>query len=237
MQATRTNLSQSVTDELLRLISEGELRPGDRLPTERGLMEMFGVGRNTVREAVQSLVAMGIIEVRPRVGATIKPVKGRGAVDALALSTLLDGRTAIDIHEFRLVMEVEIAARAAERATAEQIEAIREAAARYSYAADNRLLTYREDIAFHQRIAEASGNSIYSHVLSTVSELLISTRRETDHVPGAVERARREHDAIYEAIRDRDAARAESTMRQHIESARWAVERALGSGTSDAQAR
>src|SRR5665647_196890 len=89
VRATRRTLSASIADDLLLKIREGELAPGAKLPIERDLMAQYGVGRNTVREAVQSLVHMGYLDVRPRVGARVIGVPTADALETAAVAALL----------------------------------------------------------------------------------------------------------------------------------------------------
>src|SRR5215204_5072864 len=119
-------LSQAVTEAILDRIRAGEYRPGDRLSTEKGLMEQFGVGRNVVREAVQGLVAMGLVDVRPGRGAVVIGVDTSRAMDPGTVAALLLDQTVDDLNEFRAVIEVEIATRAAARATPADVTRLRD---------------------------------------------------------------------------------------------------------------
>jgi DNA-binding FadR family transcriptional regulator len=226
-ELTRTTLSQSVTDALLARIQDGNLRPGHKLPTVVELMEDFGVGRNTVREAMQALVVMGLVEVRPRVGATVRAASGTNAANALALSSLLDEAGVRDLYEFREAVEVKAAALAAERATGDELRDIENSVHRYIYAVDNDQHTYEDDLALHQAIAAASHNVFFIKVLRDVAHLLAAARRETERVPGAAKRAAAEHLAIVEAIKEHDSEKAAQMMAVHLSSAMWAVDQVL----------
>jgi len=89
MAVGRQTLSQAVSAAVLERIRTGEFAPGDRLPTEKVLMQEYGVGRNSVREAVQALVTLGIVEVRPGRGATVIGIEPEDALDAEMVSVLL----------------------------------------------------------------------------------------------------------------------------------------------------
>jgi GntR family transcriptional repressor for pyruvate dehydrogenase complex len=222
-ELSRRNLSQAATEELLRLIRAGEFRPGERLPTERGLMELFGVGRNTVREAVHALAAQGIVDVRPGRGVTVRSVTSEMAVDGRAVSALLDDKAVTDLYEFRRVVEVDAAIRAAERASPSDVQCIELCLKRFSHAYEQRLPTWEEDVAFHRAVADGSHNVIYALVLDLVNDKLLATRRETQRSAAVVARAAREHAAVLEAIKDHDAEAAGRAMAQHIDSAMWAL--------------
>ncbi|WP_262704343.1 MULTISPECIES: FadR/GntR family transcriptional regulator [Streptomyces] len=222
----RRNLSTSISDDLLVRIRQGELPPGTRLPTEREFMDQYGVGRNTVREAIQALVAMGVIEVRPRVGARVLAVPASDALETATLSALLTGQAVGDIYDLRLVLETEIAKRAATVATADDIERVNLALEDYDRAFREDLDPYRADVAFHGSIARASHNVAFSNVLEAAGDLLLSARRLTDRVPGTVSVALKEHTAIADAITRRDPELAYRTMHIHMETSVRAWQRA-----------
>lgn len=220
----RRNLSHAVSEELLHRIQDGTFKPGDRLPTEASLMEMFSVGRNTIREAVHVLAARGVVDVRPGQGTTVLAVSGSDAMDSATLSALLDEQALSDLYEFRLLLEVEIAGRAAKRALPAQIDVIERRVADFLHASQADQPTWSEDIAFHRAVAEASGNVIYVAVLDAVTDRLAAARRQTQLVPGAVEVACSEHRAIFDAIKRNDPDAARAAMATHIQSAIWALE-------------
>src|SRR5215471_4879126 len=124
MQLERQTLSQAVSAAVLERIRSGEFGPGDRLPTEKMLMAEYGVGRNSVREAVQALVTLGLVEVRPGRGATVIGIESENALDAETLSALLKEGAVEDLYAFRRLLEVETASCAAQKATETEIEEI-----------------------------------------------------------------------------------------------------------------
>jgi GntR family transcriptional repressor for pyruvate dehydrogenase complex len=162
--------------------------------------------------------------VRPRIGATVLSADASGAVDALALGALLGDGALDDLYEFRQILEVEIAGRAATRAGAPELTEIGLALDSYRDALARDLPTFKRDIAFHQALAHASGNRVYADVLKALSGMLVEARARTQAVPGAPQRAMEEHQAIYAAIMAGDENGARAAMARHIESAKWALE-------------
>lgn len=223
-EVRRQNLSQVISAELLERIRSGLVRPGDRLPTEQGLMTEFGVGRNVIREAVQHLVALDVVNVRPRRGIVVTEHGPVSALDSLAMGALLNDQTVHDLYAFRLLLETEIAEAAARRASPEDLVAIETALDRFRVSLGAQTGMFAADVNFHEQLAQASGNVIYSRVLAALSGLLELYRRETDKVPGAPERALVQHTAIVDAIRDGDPDRARAAMEQHLRTAIAAVE-------------
>lgn len=224
--ASRRNLSQTIADDLLDLIRQGEFRPGERLPTEKGLMELFGAGRNTVREAVQVLASQGILDVRPGRGTIVRSIASEHAIDPATFSALLEDRAIDDLHEFRRLLEVEAAGLAAKHSTNAQVQAIAGWLAALEHADGEGLPTWEQDIAFHRSILEASGNVIYLAAFDAVTDKLVATRKETQHVPRARQMARDEHRAILDAIQRQDVRAARRAMTRHIRSASWALHEA-----------
>lgn len=216
-------LSKTVADDLLARITRGEYRAGDRLPSEQLLMAEYRVGRNTVREAMQSLRTLGLVDVRPRLGAR---VLGQAAPDTLAhsaVSMLIGDQTVNELYEVRRILEPAAAAFAAKHRSEDDLLAMRRARTHYRVAYEMGTPVWEADIEFHQAIAEASGNAVLAKVLAPVSDLLRNARQATGSLAAAVEIALGEHDEIAQAIEARAATRARRAMTRHIESGIWAV--------------
>lgn len=216
MAISRQNLSQAIAEEILEWIRSGEVRPGDRLPTEQELMARFEVGRNTVREAVQSLVALGVLDVRPGRGTRVLALSSERVLDSATVATLLGDQTIVDLYEFRLLLEAEIAVLATRRATDHDVAEIAAAGERYRNTLARGEPTYDADIDFHRAIARAAHNLIYVRVLDAIADLVVGARRPLERLAEAREVAAEEHDEIYAAIAARDAERARGAMRGHL---------------------
>lgn len=216
-------LSKKVADDLLERVARGEYKPGDRLPSEATLMAEYGVGRNTIREAMQGLRTLGLVEIRPRLGATVLSGRADITLASSAMSALLNDQTVIDLYEVRLVLEPAAAAKAASHRTERDIEAIRRALTHFRVAFEMGSPIWQADIEFHQAVAEASGNSVFSRILAPMSDLLIHSRQATGAIPEAAERAFGEHQEIAEAIFAGSSKLARAAMTTHIRSAMWAL--------------
>jgi GntR family transcriptional regulator, transcriptional repressor for pyruvate dehydrogenase complex len=212
----RRNLSQALVAEFLSRIRSGELRPGERLPTERALMERFSVGRNAVREAMQALVAMDIVDIRPGRGAVVVGLPSSKILDSETVANLLDGQTITDLYELRLIIETDAAHRAAQRASHDDIRRLSSALEQFQRAFDNSLPTYDFDIRFHREVAVASRNLVYPRVLDALVNLLRRSRQATDSIPEARTLGQTGHREIFDAIETRDAEAARRAMGRHI---------------------
>jgi GntR family transcriptional repressor for pyruvate dehydrogenase complex len=236
MAVARQTLSQAVSAAVLERIRAGEFAPGDRLPTEKVLMQEYAVGRNSVREAVQALVTLGIVDVRPGRGATVKGIEPEDALDAEMISVLLKEEAVEDLYAFRRLLEVEIAGRAAEKATANDIDEIERRLRTFQLAVAEGAPVSRADDEFHAAIARASHNTVYATMLDAVSGLIANARRLTERVPWATPRAAEEHQHLFEAIKAHDAAAAAEVMRRHLDSAIDAIRVGRSLERSPAQA-
>jgi DNA-binding FadR family transcriptional regulator len=216
--ARSERLADRVAAALTELIVSGRLQPGDKLPSERELCEQFGVSRPVVREAVRSLIAKGLLEDNPRRGHTISAL-GRDTVTE-SLTLFLRGRK-LDygkLMEVRSVIEVENAGRAAERATEEQIETLRDAAAqlRSGMSAEDAALA---DVGFHRAIATATGNEFFELMLDSIRDVLVTAQLPTLAKPKIVRGAIRHHAAILAEIERSDPEGAREAMRAHLHDA------------------
>lgn len=216
----RRKLSDHVFERLWRMIAEGELAPGDFLPSERALMERFRVGRPAVREALQSLANKGLISInhgeRSRVN-RLTPDVAFGQIDRLAQLMLSTEPSSLEhLKQVRLLLEtasVRLAALACGAAEAAALRGLVEA---------QRALSGQEkafveaDIAFHLRIADLTGNPIIHAVTEAMLGWLNDYYRPMLRWPGREETTLREHDRIVDFMERRDAAGAESVMRAHL---------------------
>jgi GntR family transcriptional regulator, transcriptional repressor for pyruvate dehydrogenase complex len=217
------SLSKTVSDDLLARIQRGEYNAGDRLPSEHDLMGEYGVGRNTVREAMHSLRILGIVEIRPRLGAKVLDTGAGNALASSAVSVLLRDQTVDELYEIRLILEPAAAEKAAIHRTDEDLLVMRRALTHYRVAYETGTPVWEADIEFHQAIADACGNAMVARVLAPVSDLLSNARRATGTLPAAVKLALDQHDEIAAAIEARASKRACRAMTTHIKSGIWAL--------------
>lgn len=216
--ARSERLADRVADALTESIVSGRLKPGAKLPTERELCEQFGVSRPVVREAVRSLIAKGLLGDSPRRGHVVS-VLGRDAVTE-SLTLYLRGQRLdyTKLMEVRAVLEVENAGRAAERATPQDLNTLKAAAAALTEDLDAEQAAVA-DVGFHRAIASATGNEFFGVLLDSIREVLIAAQLPTLAEPTIVAGAIRHHKRIFDQIAKRDAAGARDAMRKHLKDA------------------
>jgi DNA-binding FadR family transcriptional regulator len=209
-------LAQAVTEKLLSDIEAGVFSVGDRMPPERDLMSRYSAGRNTLREAVQRLVALGVLEVRAGRGTTVRRPDARAAIASSMRTDGFDQVAMRDLIEFRLLLESSAAHLAADRATGEDHTELRRALAEYQDAVRRAEDVYAFDVAFHRSIAKASHNAIYVDVIDRSSQLIRSSMQASDRAEGDLLKAAGEHAAVAHHILVGDGPAAEEAMRKHI---------------------
>lgn len=217
LKIERQDLHGQVTAILANLISESE--PNSKLPTERELSEMIGVGRSTVREAVRSLAFIGAITVRQGDGIYVSP-PDRTTVDRLIGLGLMMQRSKIsEVIEARSVLEVEAVRLAAVRRSQEEADALSANIRRMKESDQGPAEASRLDLEFHVLLARGSHNSVLVHFSNGMRGLLevwinkaVNDRRIVADVLG-------EHEAIVQAVVEQDADLAAEKMRIHMQNA------------------
>ncbi|MCU1581413.1 MAG: nanR [Microbacteriaceae bacterium] len=207
---------QEVLERLRADLNGEEFKPGDRIPTERELMVRYSAGRNTVREAVQSLVALGRLEVKAGYGTTVTGSDGRAALAQSLGEVEMDEHALKDMVHFRLLFEGETASLAAQIATDAELAEVRKSLADYQDAVRRNEDVFDKDVAFHRAIAAASHNSIYTQAVDLGFPALREWIGDSEREPSDLAAAAAEHSLVvhYIAVGDADAAR--DAMRLHI---------------------
>jgi GntR family transcriptional repressor for pyruvate dehydrogenase complex len=217
-----SQLTMQVVDHVRSLVASGELKPGDRLPPERELARNLKISRSSLRAGIGFLAAMGVLKSRHGAGTFI--ASGPPALDSSSLTVLgaLHNFLPWQMFEARLVIEANVAALAAERATGEHIAELAEEVAEMYAAIDDPQEYLIHDVRFHRTIARAAGNPILGALMETISASLYDQRRFTvDHSADLKESAEM-HREIYRAIRSHNPALAKHAMEQHLNQARSA---------------
>jgi GntR family transcriptional repressor for pyruvate dehydrogenase complex len=220
-RASRASPQGKVNQAIVRAIQEqiqrGELKAGDRLPPERHLAGIFGASRSSVREALRMLELSGLVYSRHGEGNFVAETDAA----ARTLVDFLERQRAnlLDLSEARKLFEPYVASLAAERATPEQLEELRQAAEEEEkhLRGGEPQAAFRADRAFHHAIATATGNEALVTLHQYLSDLVAGGRREA--LENDVRRAQSavDHRRLYRAIARRDGAAARTAMLKHLE--------------------
>ena len=215
----RKDLTSSLLSLFKRLIADGSLSPGDRLPPERELAEIVGVSRSSLRQALKILENMGVLTQRVGSGTRLNPAASSILAEPLQFFILLDGITVHELIEARLIVEPELAARAAERSTAEDLRALESAIDTMQQSVADAEKFVASDHEFHEAIFKAAGNRICTLLFTVVHQSFEELIRFTSELVQP-EHTLRMHRRILAAIAKRDAEGARKQMREHLEDVR-----------------
>ncbi|MCI9297385.1 MAG: FadR family transcriptional regulator [Lachnospiraceae bacterium] len=208
-------LTEQVLDKMVDYIKENNLQPGDRLGTEMEMAKRMGVSRGTVREAIKILVFRNMLEVRQGSGTYVSDGKTPLAGDPLGLELIPDQfKLTWDLHEMRMLLEPEIAYRAATNIAEGQLDRLREMCDEMERLSEQRKERMPLDVEFHICLAESSGNLVVPKLIPVLRqgvELFIKyTHREA--TPESVAK----HRDILEALEARDPQWAKDMMLMHL---------------------
>ena len=212
----KTRVSEEIIDQIRDLITSGRLRPGDRLPAERDLAKILGVGRSTVREAIRALESLSVLETRAGEGTFLRAGPNPKGPDLLTATLLQSWDNRHKLFEVRFVIEPDLAAFAARRATSEQIARMRDALQDQEHLIKSGDIAIKPDTAFHFVVAEAAGNPILLRIMDNLMDLLRETREASLQRGGRPLQSLKQHRAILRAIENRDAKLAFRRMEEHV---------------------
>lgn len=220
-------LSTELAHRLLDHLLSGQVRPGDRLPSERQLAQTLGVGRASVRDALKSLRLLGVIKVRQGDGTYLQRVPSTLLPRSVEWGVLLGEQHALDLVEARQFIEMAVVQLAAERRDQEAIEKLAVQLRAMKDAGNNSARFVEADIAFHLQVATAARNTVLRDVLASMQSLLRVWIRRVIEDAGDTEYSYRRHQAIFEAIERGNAAAAAAAMAEHMESANARLRKTL----------
>lgn len=211
---SKQRLSETVANSLQEEILG--LSPGDKLPTEAELADRFEVSRTVVREATRLLVQRGLVTVKPGRGMTVATMDGSLIAEQYGLLLRLSEGSFEQLLELRLVLEVEMAALAAARHHEEHLAAMRRANDELNRADPSSIEFLDADLAFHELIAQASGNPFFPLVVRPINGFLRDTYSGGAGYPSEAGHTVREHIEIANAIAAGDPARARFAAENHL---------------------
>jgi len=224
------SVAEELAHRLERMIFDGELAAGARLPPERELQESLGVSRVSVREALHHLELKGLVDRRPGRGTVVVAPDRSARVGTLLARLSADERDLLELMDLRAAIEPPIAARAAGRATPQDVRGLRALAAEMERAPDV-ARAIELDQEFHAAIARATHNPTLALLLEVTADWLHATRRKALQSRRRRSESIAAHAAIVEAIAAHHPAAAAEAMRDHIDAVnRLLAERELPQG-------
>jgi GntR family transcriptional repressor for pyruvate dehydrogenase complex len=216
-------LYEEIVEQINRLITEGKLKPGDKLLAERELADQFQVSRASVREAIRTLEMLGVIDIRPGEGTFVRSSGADDIIRPLAMFLAVERASLFDMYEMRRIFETATAGLAAERASLEEIDQINGAleGMRERLNVKDPEKGEEFDVSFHYAVAEATHNTLLIKLFKTVAEEFhkansVARRRLYLHKAENAQKLIDQHTGIFEAIRSRSPEAASRAMLEHL---------------------
>jgi GntR family transcriptional repressor for pyruvate dehydrogenase complex len=212
----RPSASRLVAEQLLDHVRRGTLKSGDQLPTEKELMNQLGVGRSSVREGLQILSTLNLIEARRGAGTFVRIPSPSEQLHLELLGPLISNFHALELMEARQMIEPSAVRLACIRATDAELDRVDALLDDHA-----RLLARGEPVhehaaRFHVLLAECSHNQIAAQFMKSIMGILMARGRKIERIPGYAEQEIVEHRAIVRLVRARDPEAAFAEMAAHI---------------------
>ena len=214
----RLTTSEVIRAEILSAITAGDLKPGQRVPTERELSVTFEVSRPALREGLNALVLSGILERRGSRGTFVAENLNDSILGvSMQLVPVRQVREAVEIIEARRVIECELAKLAAERRTIDDLEALQVLLDQLAPCEDDNPRRALLDFEFHSTLGRAAHSGILHSLQTSLGHKVLAIMRKAVYRPKANKDGHREHLGIFAAVRDGQGAAAARIMKKHLE--------------------
>jgi len=213
-------ISEHIIEQIRKAIFEGRLKPGDKLPPEKALLETFHVSKATLREALRSLEILGFLEIRKGVsgGAFVTEVDMKKARDSFANFLLFKNLSLSNLSEVRLILEPYVAEKAALAITEEDLKRLEKLNKECEYVLKNNIPieSRKNEIEYHRTIGSVTGNPILMFIINFVEDLLIDTKEILQPSKEFSQRVLNAHKRIHKALLERDPKKAREEMVKHV---------------------
>ncbi|NFM79394.1 FadR family transcriptional regulator [Clostridium botulinum] len=220
MPIKNAKVYEQVIEQIKTMIISGNLQKGDKLPSERELVDQLKVSRTSIREALRALEIVGLIKCKQGEGNFIRDNFDNSLFEPLSLVFMLERSNKEDIIEVRRIIEVEAAALAAKRITKDQLKKLEYIIYEFKNSEDEKILV-NLDKNFHYEIAQASNNFILLNIINSCSALIDSLIKNARYkIMKNVENKKElvdQHEKIYLALKEKDSELASKLMKEHLE--------------------
>lgn len=213
-------VSEKVANQLKKVIRDGIFKVGDRLPSERELAEQMGVSRPSVREAIQQLEMLGMVETSHGGRSVVKNIAEQEIRSPIEVFLEEDRQRVLELTEVRAFMESWAARMAAQNCTESEVQAIRRHLEEMERDFEKGQIRFEVDFKFHTEIAAATHNTIFVHLIDSIYQLInysVKIHREQVFIaPESQKKILDHHRKIFSGIEDRDPDAAEAAMKEHL---------------------
>ncbi|RPJ55340.1 MAG: FadR family transcriptional regulator [Acidobacteria bacterium] len=229
----KQRLVDNVVKQVIRLIAESKLEAGSRLPPEMKLAEQIGVSRTVVREAMQILIAKGLVETHHGIGTIVRAVGGEQISDHLALMVQVNELSLDNLHNVRSILEIEIAGIAASQATPEEIKHLSQLVDQLERDSVDPTRYVEADGQFHRFLAQTAHNPLLEILLDSFAGIMKEVRLSVSQDPAVGLSGMPDHRRIMERVKAGDVAGARQAMQDHLKRAREIQRQTIGREDSE----
>jgi GntR family transcriptional regulator, transcriptional repressor for pyruvate dehydrogenase complex len=215
----KNSISDDIVQQIMKQISTGDLRPGQRLPSERELCKSFDAGRSSLREALRCLSIMGVLTARVGEGTSVATSGGKFLETVMQWRFITEKYDIKNLMELRIALEGLAAASSAERASSEDIQGLEDLVDRMEAAVGDAKRFGALDLDFHLGLARASQNQVIFDLVSLIRGQLARALSTVLILPQARPRSLEEHTAILKAVKRRNPEAARKAMQAHLDAA------------------
>jgi len=224
---TKISISEEIAQQIMDLISRGDLKPGQRLPSERELCKNFGAGRSSLREALRCLSIMGVLNARVGEGTSVALDGGKFLGKIVEWRLITEKHDIENLLEVRIALESVAAAKVATFASKEDIAKIEDLIEKMGASANDAKRFAALDLEFHITLAKASENALLFDLISMIRGQLVRGLSKVLLLPHALTLSLKEHTAIAQAIKKGNPEGAQKAMQAHLGAALKRYEEAM----------
>ncbi|MCG9479436.1 MAG: FadR family transcriptional regulator [Actinomycetia bacterium] len=222
MMSIKKKAPRVIIDHILEDIEQGKLSPGQLLPSQNELCDIYNTGRGSVREALQALELVDVIEVKPGIGAYIKPFSINSFFNPARINYRPDDELVPDLLEFRELFESIVVQSAINNATEQDLKDIEENLELTSFyiKKENKEEFVRLDYQFHQKLSDATHNKVIKKYFDVIFPLLKYCMTEilikTTAIPGVMQRTYQDHNNVFIYLKQKQGDKAVDSIKAHL---------------------
>lgn len=213
-------VSGEIVKQIKALIKNGELNPGEKLPTERQLADSLGVGRSSLREAINTLETLGFVEIKKRKGIFVRSVSASMLSNPIKQILDEDNTKVFQLYELRKDIELASAFIAAKTCTKDNIDSLAEQVKKMETDTKDLVLDLADDLKFHLTIAQATKNFFRAHILKSIfdlsNEYMQYVQERVAHGKENLEAIFNQHEKLFKAIEAKNQEEAKAAMSNHL---------------------
>lgn len=209
-------ISEAVANQVLKLIKDGSLNPGDKLPIEMELASSLGVSRTAVREGMARLQAMEIIEILPGRGTFISKLSEDNLLK-IKRKNIEDIKTLVEALEFRKIMETSMLEIVVDKITKDDLFQLKECLEKHKKGLTKNVFPAEGDMLFHKILAQATHNKVFIELYDDIYLLIMEFVLGVKNYKSGYKKSLVDHEKIYKSLLKRDVNSAKEAMKEHIE--------------------